>query len=996
MHNKTKQKNYNPKDTTKCQNQIRILQTNMNRSYAAMTLLTETIRRKNIDIVIITEPHINSVDRNKWFFSEEINAVIRITANHKPTHTGGGPNFVHVTWKDILIIACYCSPNREIEHLATTLYEISRLIKKHNNKKIIIAGDFNAKSVTWGEEKETARGKVMSEFISANDLILLNKIGVPTWQRRQSSSILDLTLYNNKFTRQQLNWKVSEEENLSDHHNIIITIKEPNNIITRDREKKWVINERKLQNAQQIIENSMNTIKTITANKLDNITKDICNKVFGNKRATGTKTMRLYWWNNDIANIRENCNKYRRKLTRQNKKNTTNEDNIGEHYKQTKKELKTAIKRAKNEAWRRLVEELNENTWGNAYQIVCKKTKTFSKSDLTIEKQEKVIRELFPEAPEVNWKKTKYKNRKKIENDFEDLTLNEIIQVAKETRSGKAPGPDGVPAEVVKLMLQQRPELFREFFNRLIKEGAFPHKWNSARLILIEKPKATNDPQEEPKYRPICLINAWAKTYEGIIRNRIVKDLDNGKLADNQYGFRKKRSTTDAIERVNQINKECDIITRGKRRFCILITIDVKNAFNSLRWEKIIEAMNIKKIPEYLIKCTKNYLHRRFIVFNNKNYAMRRGVPQGSKLGPTLWNIAYDDIFELPRKHNTHLIAYADDLAVVITGWTEEELIRDAEETLSVIERWFKKKELEIAFHKTEATITKGRYTIKRLEFSFGNHKIQTQQALRYLGVMIDRNLRYSAHAQYVVEKAERSITALKRIMPKIDGPVQRKRRIIALTAESIILYACTTWKSALKFQKYRDLILGTQRRLNILTTCAYRTVSTVAVSTVAGSIPIDLMIEERVRMRVNGSTRREERNETMRKWQMRWDNEKLKGQWTKALIGDIEAWTGRKHGNVNYYTTQFLTGHGSFGTYLHRIKKLDNDRCSTCDTEDSPEHALFKCQKIKIKKKEVEREVGIILTPQNIVQQMLENESKWNLVESYIVETMKRREREE
>ncbi|XP_018577406.1 uncharacterized protein LOC108915767 [Anoplophora glabripennis] len=112
----------------------------------------------------------------------------------------------------------------------------------------------------------------------------------------------------------------------------------------------------------------------------------------------------------------------------------------------------------------------------------------------------------------------------------------------------------------------------------------------------------------------------------------------------------------------------------------------------------------------------------------------------------------------------------------------------------------------------------------------------------------------------------------------------------------------------------------------------AYRTVSTDAVLVIVGLIPINLLVQERRNIffeeEGNRETRKKlERAETFRKWQEEFDASP-NGRWTSRLIQNVEAWTRRRHGNLTYYVTQFLSGHGSFGDYLKRIKRRERDTC--------------------------------------------------------------------
>lgn len=87
-----------------------------------------------------------------------------------------------------------------------------------------------------------------------------------------------------------------------------------------------------------------------------------------------------------------------------------------------------------------------------------------------------------------------------------------------------------------------------------------------------------NKPLEDPSsYRPLCMLNTLGKLLEKVLDNRIRKHLEeNEELAPNQYGFRRHRSTMDAINHVLNITK-----LDGNRTITCILTIDVKNVFNS-------------------------------------------------------------------------------------------------------------------------------------------------------------------------------------------------------------------------------------------------------------------------------------------------------------------------------------------------------------------------------------------------------------------------------
>ena len=101
-------------------------------------------------------------------------------------------------------------------------------------------------------------------------------------------------------------------------------------------------------------------------------------------------------------------------------------------------------------------------------------------------------------------------------------------------------------------------------------------------MVLIPKP--CKPPGEPSTYRPICLIDTMGKILEKIIYNRLLTCAEaGGALSDLQYGFRKGRSTVEAIRRVVDIARDAIEGVRwkfGTKEYCAVVTLDVRNAFN--------------------------------------------------------------------------------------------------------------------------------------------------------------------------------------------------------------------------------------------------------------------------------------------------------------------------------------------------------------------------------------------------------------------------------
>ena len=148
---------------------------------------------------------------------------------------------------------------------------------------------------------------------------------------------------------------------------------------------------------------------------------------------------------------------------------------------------------------------------------------------------------------------------------------------------------------------------------------------------------------------------------------------------------------------------------------------------------------------------------------------------------------------------------------------------------------------------------------------------------------------------------------------------------LLASVPKSIMLYASPVWATALKMKTYGPKMASVCRLGALRVISAYRIVSDKAAGVISGMLPIDIIVNERSRLWHGSSdSRLVVRAESLSEWQRRWDLS-VKGRWTHRLIPDLKTWLDRRQGEVNYYLTQFLTGHGCFRAYLHRFKIVDH-----------------------------------------------------------------------
>ena len=163
------------------------------------------------------------------------------------------------------------------------------------------------------------------------------------------------------------------------------------------------------------------------------------------------------------------------------------------------------------------------------------------------------------------------------------------------------------------------------------------------------------------------------KLLEDLILERLQALLvgENG-LSKNQFGFRKGRSTVDAIQAVVNIATNARKGTGKRKGFCAFISIDIRNAVNTARWNICIEAMMQKKVPDYLLRMIDDYLSDRWVIKEGDKWSLKEkmtcGAPQGSRVGSLVWNVMYDDFLRMDLLAGTSIVGFADDALVVCTA----------------------------------------------------------------------------------------------------------------------------------------------------------------------------------------------------------------------------------------------------------------------------------------------------------------------------------------
>ena len=355
------------------------------------------------------------------------------------------------------------------------------------------------------------------------------------------------------------------------------------------------------------------------------------------------------------------------------------------------------------------------------------------------------------------------------------FSLAEFLAAASNLSSSTATGPDKVAYPMLKHLPRSGMDFLLHIFNLSWSSHSFPSIWKTSSIIPIHK---MGKPLDSPaSFRPISLTFCVSKLFERIILSRLLFFLEsNFILSPRQAGFRPGRSTLDQILYLSQsISDGFNKPRPGSRT--TLSTIDFSKAFDSVWHPALFHKLISAGLPPCFARWTQSFLsdRRACVVFQNhksRSFRVRRGVSQGSVLGPVLFSLFINNLpASLPSSISCSL--YADDLAIWSSSPSVPTAVEATQGALFRLERWSEHWCLPLNPSKCEASF-----------FSVDPHQANLQPNLlllgsrlrfnptpTFLGVTFDRTLSFSKHVSSLKAKFFPRLKALRCISASSWGP---------------------------------------------------------------------------------------------------------------------------------------------------------------------------------------------------------------------------------
>lgn len=377
----------------------------------------------------------------------------------------------------------------------------------------------------------------------------------------------------------------------------------------------------------------------------------------------------------------------------------------------------------------------------------------------------------------------------------ETISLSDTVALIKNTHIRKSCGLDEINNQMMKQLPSIAIVFLTNIYNSCLKLQYFPSSWKTAKVVPIPKPgKPLNRPDS---YRPISLLSSLGKLLEKIIKIKIEIFIGSKNILPNeQFGFRNSHSTIHQVKRITNDVKEG--FNSGKS--AALVLLDVEKAFDSVWHRGLVYKLINFEFPLYIIKFVRNFLNNRYFCVAIDNVfsdllEIPAGVPQGSVLGPTLYNIFCAD---MPRPSTGQLAAFADDLAIYYSHELSQNILTELQCSLNALEDYYFKWKIKLNSDKTQAIF----FSRKRKPCYLPNSNLTLSGAtinwsdnVKYLGIYLDKKLTFNTHISNTIEKVNKY---KKNLYPLINRNStlsnHNKILIFKVIFQAILLYGCPVW----------------------------------------------------------------------------------------------------------------------------------------------------------------------------------------------------------